>query len=457
MKQILSDKKIMIILGIAFALRILFFIFYVICGGTGYADDTVSYLAPAYSLVQNLNFTGNAARTPGYPIILAFFILIAKDGYYICTVLFQITMNVASIYYLYRLCVLITGSKRAGIIAAIIASVNFLDIFYSYFLLTDSISQSLMLIGVYYCAEYLVDLPHDARLSSLVMAALFLAASISIRPALMYLPLALSAGFIFVAIIKKEFKRIVAIILCIAIIPSTVVYIWTMRNMTVAGYNGYSTVSAINLYQYNSCAVYAKQHNMSYYEAHSILCREDDEVLQDYMKEMPKYEAYTKRGMEIIKSDIPYYVRCCLLDCVYLTIYPGVLSFESISSSIDKAKEQIKNTSLSFANMLFLIQNTNLLTLSAMLLDVVCLGLLFLLFVIGFIFCFKKKWIYSAFLGGIILYVYVVCSQPVGIGAYSRFRISVSMYTLVFAAYAIDIISQKIATRVKEIKMRKIR
>jgi uncharacterized membrane protein len=86
-------------------------------------------------------------------------------------------------------------------------------------------------------------------------------------------------------------------------------------------------------------------------------------------------------------------------------------------------------------------QPRNLLLLALWLLDILFLITLLLFALRGLLQ--KMDWRIKVMLLGVSAYVLVVCSQPVGYGAYPRFRLSISMMLLLFAAFGLDSFFEK--------------
>lgn len=422
----------------SFLLRVVFFAVYTAMGGNGEVPDTPTYVDSAWSFVNSFSFGASALRTPGYPFILSLCMFVMGKAFYYGTVFVQVLLNVLAIYFLYKLAMLVVGNKKAAYIAVIIAALNPLDIRYCYLILTDSISQSLLVISIYFYARYIDSLDKcEKGFSHLAISSVLIALNVLIRPSLMFLPFALAIGAAFVAIIRRKYKQIVISVLCISIASALCITLWTARNEKVADYSGYSSVSDVNLYVYNSAAVYAKQNGMTYYEAFSILNNNKDDGLAPYLETMSKHEAYRKRGMEIIASDLPYYIACCAKNCAYISVYPGMMTFDFVTGSLDSVIADIKSGDGIVSGLIKSINIKTFFALSVLALDVALLLLLSVLAIVGIIKNFKKDWILTLLIVGVLAYIFVVSCQPVGIGSYSRFRLACSMFINMFAAYGI--------------------
>lgn len=434
-------------LFLALIFRVLYFLIFLALGNDGKVGDSSSYLQVAEWLRAG-NGIGETARTLGYPLVLAFFQAIFGDLYYYFLVLFQIGVNLIAIFYVFCVSNRLFENEKVAHVALIIASCNFSDIRYTCLVLTDSLSQSISLIAIAYFLDYLCALlEHRTDRKSLLFGSVLLSVAVSIRPALVYLPAALIVGFAGIAIWKKQAKSILAVVLCIGAICYTPVVLWTAHNVEVSNYYGYSTIQDENLYEFNAAAVWAKQHQMTYHAAHEALQKGEDEAFQEYLQTMSRYDAFHQRGKEIIASDVPYYITYLFRDAVYLFFYPAIMDVETVRSALEAFITQVKVDGLSIHSLLSHLSAEDVPVMILVVLDVLLLGALLLCFVIGLTTSFKRQFAKTLLFAGVILYFIVVCIQPVGIGAYPRFRLSLSMFTTLFSAYGMVWIWEKRSLR----------
>ncbi len=145
--------------------------------------------------------------------------------------------------------------------------------------------------------------------------------------------------------------------------------------------------------------------------------------------------------MELIKSDIPYYLLYCARGVGLLFVYPGIMDLDAaFSLNNEDLKAEIKAKGLSFDAVMSALKERTLplLMLAAdFILLIVQLGFA----IAGMIQALRKairtkeKLMAILLVAGIILYCVAVYCQPVGAGAYSRFRTSISMLLSIFAIY----------------------
>lgn len=399
--------------------------------------DTVGYIKNAESILNNGHLIYDGFRTPGYPMIIAVFMVLSKSHYYLYVCVFQNLLNLISLCAVYQIAFILTKSFKPSLIGLSVASLNFHDIYYNNALLTDSLAQSLTCISLLFFLLCIRKIQSDCKVAGCIaIGAITLSFALLIRPSLLFLPLAYIIGLVFIEVCVKNYSVIVSTILIISVICYIPVCAWTIRNKRVADYPGYSTVSSINLYCFNSAAVYAKQNNMQYNDAVDYLKSGNDVEYQKYLQKMNKYDAMDLRAKEIIVSDIPTYLKRCVVDCAFLEFYPGVLSFHSVRDSLDKEIEKIKKAG--FDVLLDFNYSRKLFYIIVICVDFIILLMLFVFSFVGAIRLLQKNWITAILLIGTLCYHIVVCCQPVGYGAYSRFRLSFSMISIILAACAFD-------------------
>lgn len=433
--QFTNNKQILYVIIIAVLVRAVWLFFLLLTGEFPIQIDTISYIENAKSFIEYGHFLYDGIRTPGYPLIISAFMYISPTHYWLFVFVLQNIANIIAVCAVYQIIVILADNSKAGFIGSSIAALNFLDIYYCNSVLTDSITQSLTIVSLLFMLMFLKETA-DIKTSILYIfvSSILLAYALFVRPSLLFLPFAYILGLVFVEILKKKYRSIVPTILIISILCYTPVCLWTVRNRTFVDYNGYSTVSPKNFYCFNSAAIYSQQNNMNYNETVDYLEEGKDPKLQEYIKSMNKYDAMNLRAKEIIASDIPSYMKRCIIDIAFLEFYPGVLSFENVRDSLDEDINMVKQNGFSVLFESDLLTNISQLTIIA--LDCLILLILFGFSIIGSVGLIKKDWKVAMLFIGTLLYHIVVCCQPVGFGAYSRFRLSFSMITIILTAYA---------------------
>ena len=434
-----NNRCFMIILLIGIVIRTVWLFVLAYNESFSYAGNIDGYIKNAESVVNEGHLIYDGFRTPGYPLIISAFMLISKTYYYLLVCIFQNILNVIAVCAVYQIVIMLVDSNKAACIGATIAVLNFHDIYFADIMLTDSVAQSLTIFSRLFLIMFLhkENSGKKAKICYLCVCAVLLSFALSVRPSLLFLPVAYVLGLVFVVIRRKKYRWIIPVILIVSIICYTPVCAWTIRNKTVADYNGYSTVSSINLYCYNSAAVYSKQNNMDYNETVEYLKQGKDKKYQEYLKSMDKYKAMDKRAKEIIFSDVPCYVKRCAIDVAALELYPGALSFNGVKESYETVISNVKQNGVSA-----LFEKNGLAESSwlfVIVIDCLLLLMLFVLSVIGAIKLIRKCWVPAVFLIGTVLYNIIICCQPVGYGSYPRFRLSFSMISIILVACSFGI------------------
>ena len=251
-------KVLLFLVPVAVILRVMFYHAYISCGGTGIEIDTGSYLYAAKNFVETGSF-GATVRTPGYPFILAILIKIKGEEYYPLLVGVQIFLNIVGIVYLFLLCDKLFQNGKVAILAAVIATLNFLDMYYSMLVLSDSVAQAFIVIGSCYYVRFIYEMAEkNIKTANFVLGSASFIIAFLIRPAFMYLPAAFIIGFIAAGIFyKADWKKLLVRLAFFGIAYIMPVFLWSAYNKEHIGYDGYTPISNVNLYQYNAAVVYA--------------------------------------------------------------------------------------------------------------------------------------------------------------------------------------------------------
>jgi len=447
-----DHKPAAIILFCALLIRIAYLIIAVCVNGGSFfvTNDTESFVFPARSLLQSGAFLSpdgryDLLRTPGYPAVIAFMLLIfGNTYYYFGVIILQILLNLAAIYCLYKLCMMLTGQKTAAIIAMVLASLNFLDICYACRIMTDSITQSLLVFTLYYYVKYLLNIKeHEHDIKPLICGSFFLSLCVLFRPAVMYLPFALLAGIVFLLLIAKRPKRIISATLAVLLITTVPMGAWCLRNIIREDFYGYSSVSSINLYFYNSAVIYAKQQGTDYYTAYDALMYGQDEDLKPHLERLPVYDAYAARGMELIKSDLPTYAKYCAIGAACIFVYPGANDIVNFSNEANAVTERIKAVITQGGGVVGIVDGLLSIPFIAafLIIDIAVLLALILFALMGIRKI--KDWRVTALLLGVMGYMVAVSCQPVGYGSYPRFRLMISMTVILLASIGASQVKMK--------------
>lgn len=338
-----AERNLYYIVLVALILRSLFILcIHVFPSNPQYhANDSKEYLSLAQELVSHGRFvctlmpgslahpfTPEIVRTPGYPWFLVPGVWL--NHVYLVTTIFQIILGCLTVVYIFRLALLLFGEEKSALIAAFIFAIDPMSIFFTPYLLTETLFTFLITIFVYVLIKYL----NQRLLKDLTIAGFILAAVIFVRPIAYFLPVYLVIALVIYNAVrgqlKKEFMVQAGIFLCCSLIP---VGLWQVRNYACAGYSDFSAISTVNLYFYNSAAVQAKLQKVSYVDLQVDMGLWG---IEDYFKVHPEQRSWTdaerfrymaETGAKIIKDNISTYGRLHLEGMLRVIFDPGIVKF----------------------------------------------------------------------------------------------------------------------------------
>ncbi len=222
-----------------------------------FAADSHGYIAPIQHLLHGSFATDSGPelqRTPGYPIFLMLTGMVGNhpllsDG---C----QILLAGFSVFLVFQIGIFLFHDERVAILCAGLYAIEPLSILYGIELLSECLFTTILLIFLFFFLKHL----RASTWSSLLYAALALAATVYVRPASYYLPLCCAIGLAFippkVGVAPRLLRALVFLIICSVLIGA-----WRVRNYVETGYSGFSSIADSNLYFFNAGEVLAqKQH-----------------------------------------------------------------------------------------------------------------------------------------------------------------------------------------------------
>ncbi len=441
MKTLLTqDKGKLLLLGITIGIRILFFYFLV--GpmnfsteiSTGFYPDSETYIHPANSIATIGQFLNNEGipeiiRTPGYPLFLALFISISLSYWVEIVIIIQVLLNILSVLLLYNLILDLTENRKAALIGGLLASVNLHDVYFSGFILSDSLFQSLLWIASFFFVAFL----KKGSFTNLFVAAILFAFGFFVRPVSLYLPVCLAIGvFIHLSFQKKYRKSFYAIgiLLFTCYLPAS---LWQIRNQNLTGFRGFSAISSHNLYYYHTAGINAINNGTDFYTEQDNLKK--DQALQDLTKVMSLQEAEFSLAKDTILSNLPLFALLTIKGTTLILFYPSIFDIIRLSPDglnfIDIVKNSFLNSGFKGAIQSFVTNPAGILTV----LNIILLGIIFICMCFGIFGSIKKisPPIVFVAMAGIFLYFLLISSGPNGYGTYPRFRLTVSFYQAFFA------------------------
>ncbi len=445
----LSEITLKKIILTAVAVRIIFLICYLAGGFTENSavntyPDSVSYIAPADSLLQSGQFLNSSGkwetnRTPGYPLFLAFCRFIGRSHWIWAAVVFQLLFNAAGCAVLYLFVIEFCGKKDAAVAAGLLQAFNLNDISHSFFILTDSISQFLVILGLLF---FLKAAKKSGTFSQYLLCLSVFVINYFVRPSEIVFPFFLILIMTILLLVQKEKRKAFNWLIAALLTACLPLLGWQLRNVKTAGYNGFSSNGPLTLYYYNSPGIIAKLDGTDYYAAQKSMS--DNPALKNTGG--APYEMEKKLALDIILHHLDIEIFLILQGMALLLFYPGIFDvlrpFPSFAAQIEELKQLYIQQGLSLPMLKGLISN------SCSLLILINFGLLLflnILLIIGLIKSFKIRlnWVHQTALLGIFLYSLVVCSGPVGYGSYTRYRLSISAFQAVYFGMALIPLKQE--------------
>lgn len=333
-------KYLLCIIFIAFVIRALFAVsLYIVDIDADYnTHDSKEYISLAQELVRHGRFqstfpilgartnTPEIQRTPGYPLFLVPGILLGHVQP--VTIFLQIMLSCLTIYYIYRVCFFLFEKEKPALVAACIFAFDPMSVFFTSCLLTETLSAFLIIL----LALSLLKYSCRGLVKHLVAAAFLCSASMFVRPNCYYLPFFLAIAILTYRLIKgtagKRFMTHILVFLCCAMAPALA---WQVRNYLAAGYSGFSTVSAVTLYYYNSVAVLAQQRHISYTDLQRGMLNLEDYFAQHPEQrswtEVQRYDYMAKEGFKVIRDNLFSYGVIHLKAMFRFMFDPGIVKY----------------------------------------------------------------------------------------------------------------------------------
>ena len=407
--------------------------------------DASSYIAPAKSMIENGTFSNDSRRTPGYPLLLI--PGVAFNNLIPITILIQILLSCATIYFVYLVCKLIFENKKIGIWAAFLYAIEPVSILFASRIATETFFTFSIMAFLYIFLKYL----KNNSTAYLIAASILLVISTLIRPISFFLPIYLTVIFFIITIVNSDKKKIIIHCILFIFISHALMGIWQIRNKMVDGFSGISNVSAFNLYYCNAASVKAKLENRGYYEVRDSMlktCCEDFLALNPDKTECSKkdlYKFWAEEGSKIILQNPVLYAKIHIKGIIRLMMDPGATFYLTLFHKyprIGGLLDTLENKGL-FRSILFLAKEKPTVFWSNLFLGIY---LLFFYFLAIFSLYSKKFW--NNFSVLIIIYIslyFIILSG--GPGGIHRFRHPIMPIICIISAYGLNIAKESIKTK----------
>ena len=416
--------------------------------------DAAKYNSLALSIWKTNSLKDfGVTRTPGYPFLIAFFYYLFGLGGAWLVLIFQIILDLITVYLVYLIGKRISSSLWVGPAAAFLYATSFPTALYSNLLLTEIPFAFFIILTVWLLIRAL---GHPQKSFWLLgVSGLTLGIATLIRPLSQYLPIVIILFWLIVALYQRKIPSTrktlgrsvgeVAIFLFVFII---VISPWLIRNKNLYGYWSLSVIGGWNICAYNASYLKSDIEGISIVEAQEYFKRERE----GYDNTFAAVDNCKQKAIKYILSNLTHYIPLHLkgtlniflgvgrADILYL-LGKEVPSRDFLQGNLTtKIIEEIKHSKEQY----FLVPILGIRQL-----------LEYLLFLIGVVVLFARPTAKRAKKNGrnrklsalliILFFVYLtILIGPVG---YSRFRIPIVPLYLLFSAYGLIFVISKLRRR----------
>jgi 4-amino-4-deoxy-L-arabinose transferase-like glycosyltransferase len=354
----IKKQKILILLTIAFILRIVFFAAASPWNNTVsekriVRSDAIGYQAIAVNTLQTGKFSidgihPDSFRTPGYPYFIAFVYFIVGIKPWI-VLLVQILISVASVLLLYKITGLLFQNNTIAFIAAAILAIDPHVIQYTCELFTETLFIFSLLLFLYFLLSGL----KNNKLLSFVFAGAMLGFTVLVRPIALYLPLLIiTIVFFNKGFILKQKIKISAIIIISYLFIITP---WMYRNYVRFNHFKIASTQEYNMLFYN--VVYSEVNRTG--KTVDELCREYSEKSVATGAKYTHYtdvdarnfyngDIYKKISGTYLKEHLGSYLYNHTKNCIFVYLNVGTKGFLSLLGypEVELAAEKIASPNL---------------------------------------------------------------------------------------------------------------
>ena len=292
-----------------------------------HGPDSESYLAPARELLSRGAFTlggdPELKRTPGYPLLLLPGLWLGHPNLTVAAL--QIALSTATVWGVYAVASRALDDSRAAVTAAALYALEPLSVRYAAAVSSETLHTAMVVGALVLALGYL----RDGRFAQILAATTLLAAAAYVRPAGYYLPFGLLLLLALLAMIARAWKRLPHVALS-ALAAGAVLLPWQLRNRAL-GFDGFSAITALNMYFYNGAAIRAAKEGKSYYEMQAAMGFNDDEA---YLRIHPeqrtwrpgeRFEHMRAEGARLVRENLPLYTRLHVAGMVRVLLDPAAI------------------------------------------------------------------------------------------------------------------------------------
>lgn len=290
-------------------------------------NDTKSYLLPAIELLDHGQFTSNGnpelLRTPGYVLFLIPGIILGNVE--VVTIILQIILTCLTVYFVYKISLILFRNYQIATVSALLYAMDPISIYYTSSIMSETLFTFLTVLFIFYILNYL----KSQQLRYLAIAAVFLTASIYVRPVNIYLPWATTLFILIFLIINKiNYKKLVVHLSLFIFLSSSLTGLWQLRNNKVAAYPKFSSSADFNIYFNKAASVLASKEGIPHITWY--------EMREKYFAAHPEHKNFTrgklldsqgKKGKEIILENPWIYSKNHLKGMMISLLNPSLMPF----------------------------------------------------------------------------------------------------------------------------------
>lgn len=245
---------------------------------TIFSPDSVSYIQTAKAFAATGHFAKSPelpdvpqlARTPGYPLFLSCFFLLAGERYALI-ILAQIILSGCTIFLAARIAFNRWQDKNIAALAALLLAIDISSTVASQQILTET-----LFTFVFTLTLWVSDAAFERTASAwrIALFSVLLAGATLIRPISYYLifPISLLAFYSLRTRTPRQRWRSTLVMIAALLLPwVTMIGGWQARNLLVAGTTEFCTIQSVNLLFYRGADILARRDGLPFEEARKQL------------------------------------------------------------------------------------------------------------------------------------------------------------------------------------------
>lgn len=440
LRSFIKKYPLIIILTLAFLIRIIYFIFIILRNPDGiYVFDSYGYWQIAFNVreygifSQSYDFPiePDYFRTPVYPLFIILAEFFGPEGFSI--IAFQIVIALASCYFTYKIGSEITGSRFISHIATLIIAVDVPSIVMNNLVLTETLFTFLLITSVYSFIRYL----KTQRILWLLISSFLCGAAILCRPIGFFLPLLFAVCIVF--FYRKSFKKSILHFIVYFFAVLITLSPWLIRNKIVFGHFFSSVIREHVMLNYQAGSIYAEKNNIPLANAQSVLRWKTFREFDGNAHQQPyEYAAYIENeAMKILFDNPGIMIRNQLRQFMHFFLKPSRAYIDIQLGNWGKGYNTIPKDYPIFE---YLFKHNSKLTIFLVFFQIVILAICYIAFAFGitYLIRMKKKDVLFFLIALIFCFSFLTLSEITE----SRFRVPVMPYIAIISASGIYFIKE---------------